>query len=339
MPSTSVVLGVDIGTTSTKVNAYPAGCADSVVSASAGYPLLTPKVDIAEQDPDAVRTAALEALAACVREVNGRGLDVAGICFSAAMHSLLGVDGDGRPLTRMLTWADGRAEDQARRLRTGPRGLAMHRRTGTPIHAMSPVVKLRWFAENEADLAAGVPRWLGIKEYLLADLVPDGLSDPVVDAGVASGMGLYNLGDDQWDSEALEYAGITADRLPRPVPTTTSLALAPAAANRLGLKAGLPVVIGGADGPLANLGLGAIRPGSVACSIGTSGAVRASSNTPRVDERGRVFCYNLAPGRYVVGGAVNNGGIVLDWLRDAVAPDLSGDHPGALLALAAKAPV
>src|SRR4051794_36298879 len=225
MPSTSVVLGVDIGTTSTKVNAYPAGCADSVVSASAGYPLLTPKVDIAEQDPDAVRTAALEALAACVREVDGRGLEVAGICFSAAMHSLLGVDGDGRPLTRLLTWADGRAEDQARRLRTGPRGLALHRRTGTPVHPMSPVVKLRWFAENQPDLADHVSRWLGVKEYLLAEVVDGAATDPVVDAGIASGMGLYNLGDDQWDSEALDYAGIPAERLPRPVATTTRLAL------------------------------------------------------------------------------------------------------------------
>jgi gluconokinase len=89
---------------------------------------------------------------------------------------------------------------------------------------------------------------------------------------------------------------------------------------------------------LANLGLGAVRPGSVACSIGTSGAVRASADSPRVDPRGRVFCYNLAPGRYVVGGAVNNGGIVLDWLRDAVAPDLPGDHPAALLELAEQAP-
>jgi gluconokinase len=123
------------------------------------------------------------------------------------------------------------------------------------------------------------------------------------------------------------------------VPTTTVLRLGAGAAGRLGLPAGLPLVIGGADGPLANLGLGAIRPGSVACSIGTSGAVRVSVDAPRVDERGQVFCYNLSPGRYVLGGAVNNGGIVLDWLRDAVAPDLAGDHPATLLDLAAQAPV
>ena len=285
-----------------------------------------------------MREAAWQALAECVDETRGRGFEVAALSFSAAMHSLVGVDDAGEPLTPLLTWADGRAEDQAHRLRTGPRGLALHRRTGTPVHPMAPVVKLRWFAEEEPELADRVACWLGVKEIVLAGLadLPDG---PLVDAGIASGTGLYNLGDERWDTEALDYAGVTAARLPQPVPTTTVLQLSVDGARRVGLPAGLPVVIGGADGPLANLGLGAVRPGSVAVSIGTSGAVRVSSDSPRVDPRGRVFCYNLAPGRYVVGGAVNNGGIVLDWLRDAVAPDLPGDHPAALLALAEQAPV
>ncbi|MDQ1673685.1 MAG: gluconokinase [Frankiaceae bacterium] len=339
--ASALVLGVDVGTTSTKVNGYTAGTVDLVVSASAGYPLLTPRPDVAEQDADIVRDAALSAIADCVRTATERGLEVAGLSFSAAMHSLLGVDADGRPLTKLLTWADSRSDDQAQRLRVAGEGLAMHRRTGTPVHPMSPLVKLRWFAEQEPDVAGQVRRWLGIKEYLLAVLV-DGegdAGDPVVDAGIASGTGLYNLADASWDAEALHYASIPASRLPRPVPTTTVLRLADGAAAQLGLPSGLPVVIGGADGPLANLGLGAVRPGSVACSIGTSGAVRASVDAPNVDERGRVFCYNLAPGRFVIGGAVNNGGLVLDWLRDAVAPDLADDHPQALLDLAATAPV
>jgi gluconokinase len=75
----------------------------------------------------------------------------------------------------------------------------------------------------------------------------------------------------------------------------------------------------------------------VACSIGTSGALRVAADQPLVDPRGRVFCYVLAPGRYTVGGAVNNGGIVLEWLGQTVAPDV-GNDPDALLALAADAP-
>jgi gluconokinase len=106
----------------------------------------------------------------------------------------------------------------------------------------------------------------------------------------------------------------------------------------LGLPLDLPIVIGASDGPLANLGSGAVRPGVAACSIGTSGALRVMVDAPAVDPLGRVFCYALTADRWVVGGAINNGGVVLGWAGDALAPDL-GLHPEEeLTALAAKAP-
>jgi gluconokinase len=129
---------------------------------------------------------------------------------------------------------------------------------------------------------------------------------------------MFHLDYGVWDTEALAYAGVREDMLPELVPTTAVLKLR---TESLGLAAGTPVVVGGADGPLANLGIGAIRPGAVACSIGTSGALRVAADRPRVDPRGRVFCYVLAPDRWIIGGAVNNGGNVLEWLGDAVAPD------------------
>jgi gluconokinase len=89
---------------------------------------------------------------------------------------------------------------------------------------------------------------------------------------------------------------------------------------------------------MANVGLGAVSPGVVACSIGTSGALRMTVPEAGVDPGGRLFCYALLPDRWILGGAINNGGSVLSWLGAAVAPEL-GEHPEAeLLALAADAP-
>ena len=85
------------------------------------------------------------------------------------------------------------------------------------------------------------------------------------------------------------------------------------------------MVVGAGDGPLANLGLGAVHPGVAACSIGTSGAMRVTVERPAVDPLGGVFCYALTEHRWVVGGAINNGGIVLEWAGRALAPDL-GEH-------------
>ncbi|HSS59187.1 MAG TPA: FGGY-family carbohydrate kinase, partial [Solirubrobacteraceae bacterium] len=83
---------------------------------------------------------------------------------------------------------------------------------------------------------------------------------------------------------------------------------------------------------------GAVRPGVAACSIGTSGALRLMVERPAVDPQRRVFCYALVPGRWIVGGAINNGGAVLRWAGEALAPDLGPHAEAQLLELAAEVP-
>ncbi|HEY2704017.1 MAG TPA: gluconokinase, partial [Candidatus Dormibacteraeota bacterium] len=329
-----VVLGVDIGTTATKVTAVdPGGTVHAV--ASAGYPLEEPNPGEAVQAPTAIVEAVTRSLAEVVAALRERGAPVAGVCLSSAMHSLLAVDAAGRPLTPSVTWADERAAEEAERLRATPRGRALHRRTGTPVHPMSPLVKLLWFREHAPDVFEAARCWMGIKEHVVEQVT----GERVVDHSIASGMGMFGLETLDWDPQALALAGIDAARLPLPVPTTTVLAgLRPRFAAAIGLDPGTPVVVGAGDGPLANLGVGAVRPGLAACSIGTSGAVRVAVEQPHIDEAGRLFCYVLTGERWVSGGAINNGGVVLGWLAEALAPDLGEHAENALLALAAQAP-
>nr|WP_297424618.1 gluconokinase [uncultured Actinotalea sp.] len=326
-----VVVGVDLGTTSTKAVAFEDGRV--VAAASHGYPLDEPAPGHAVQDPELILAAVRAAVRDVVAEVGAQR--VAGLSFSAAMHSLLGLDADGVPLTTVVTWADTRASTQAERLRAADGGLALHRRTGTPLHPMSPLPKLVWFREEDPELFAAVRTWVGIKEYVLLRLC----GPLVVDHSVASATGLLDLAALDWDREALALAGVTPAQLPALVPTTHVLpGLLPAEAVALGLPGATPVVVGAADGPLANLGVGAVLPGVAACSVGTSGALRVVVDRPVVDPRGRVFCYALTPGRWVVGGAINNGGVVLQWAGDALAPDLGPEAEEALLELAAEVP-
>ncbi len=305
-----VVVAVDVGTTGTKALAVTAE-ATVVAEGRARTPF----------EPGAIVTGALEAIA---EAVTGAERPVAGLVLSGAMHSLVGLDAAGAPVTPLLNWADDRAAEQAARLR----GSDLVRRTGTPAHPMSPLAKLCWWREREPATFAAVRRWAGVKELVLHALTGELLTDH----GTASGTGLRDLRTGDWDDEALALAGIGRERLPELVDGTHTLPLATAHA---GLPGGTPVVVGGADGPLANLGLGAIRPGAVACSIGTSAAVRVALDEPWVDRDGRTFCYVLAPDRWVAGGATNGGGVVLEWLREAVAPDLP--DPAAVLREAATA--
>ncbi|MCP6559098.1 hypothetical protein NL501_28165, partial [Klebsiella pneumoniae] len=85
-------------------------------------------------------------------------------------------------------------------------------------------------------------------------------------------------------------------------------------ATLLGLNKETPVVIGASDGVLSNLGVNSFKKGEVAVTIGTSGAIRTVIDHPRTDEKERIFCYVLDEGQYVIGGPVNNGGIILRWL-------------------------
>ena len=292
-----MVIGVDIGTTSTKVAAFDAdGTMHEVRRAE--YPLHEPRPGWAEQDADQVAGAVVGVL----REALDATPGAAGVSFSTGMHSLVGLDGDGRPATGLVTWADTRATAYAEDLRDHHPEL--HDRTGTPLHPMAPLPKLRWFSERGM---TDVARWCGIKDLVLERLT----GAFVMDHSTASGTGLMDLHRLDWDPQALELGGVRADQLPQLVPVKHVL------------DWDVPVVAGAGDGPLANLGVGAVRPGVAAISIGTSGALRVMVEDPAVDERRRVFCYALTPGRWVIGGAINNGGSTLQWVHEALAPDLS----------------
>jgi len=327
----NVVLGVDIGTTSAKAVAFDAD-ARELGRGEAGYPLLEPEHGQAVQDPAVVVDATLAAVRAATTAAREQGAQIAALSFSGALHSLVGLDAQGRALTPLVTWGDMRATEQAERLRAEHPEL--HDRTGTPLHPMSPLPKLVWFAEHEPETFAAVRRWAGIKELVVARLT----GTWAVDHSVASATGLLNLRELDWDDEALAIAGIDAKALSPLVPTTHRLELDAACAADLGLEGGVALIVGAADGPLANLGVGAVHHGVAACSIGTSGALRLMVERPAVDPQRRVFCYALLPGHWIVGGAINNGGAVLRWAGEALAPDLGPHAEGHLLELAADVP-
>ncbi len=156
--TTSYMIGVDIGTTSTKAVLFQE---DGRVVERAGreYPLYTPVPDSAEQDPEEIFSAVLYV----VRQVMDLGgvspSQILFVSFSSAMHSVIPVDADGRPLMRCLTWADNRSAGWSEKLRHELGGHEIYRRTGTPLHPMSPLTKLlccattcRSFSARQANL-------------------------------------------------------------------------------------------------------------------------------------------------------------------------------------------
>lgn len=308
------IIGVDIGTTSTKSVLFEEN-GTIIAQSGQGYPLLKPETEAAEQDPDDIFEAVLHTIEHILKEADG-SRRIRCVSFSSAMHSLIAVDKEGNPLTRCMTWADNRSAPYAKKLKNGPGALDLYTRTGTPIHPMSPLTKLMWLREERPELFGRAYKFISIKEYVFARL----FGDYVIDYSIASATGLFNLEALDWDEEALKLAGIGAERLSRPVPTTHVVqGLQKGYAERLGLRADTAFVVGASDGVLSNLGVGAFRPGVVAATIGTSGAIRTTVDKPTLDPKGRIFCYALTDQRWVIGGPVNNGGMLFRWVRDEFA--------------------
>lgn len=309
------MMGVDIGTTSTKAVIFN-NEGKAISRFGVEYPLHTPTPATAEQDPEEIFQAVITVMKNSLLEANVSGMDVRFVSFSSAMHSLIVMDADGNPLTRSITWADNRSAEYAEKLKNEYNGHDIYLRTGTPIHPMSPLVKLLWLKNEHSELLHPQNKLISIKEYVFYRL----FGEYVIDYSIASATGMFNLKNLDWDEEALQVAGVKREQLSKPVPTTESMkGLAPEFSKLTGLSVDTPFVVGASDGVLSNLGVNAIEPGVVAVTIGTSGAIRAVTDRPVTDPKGRIFCYALTDKHWVIGGPVNNGGMIFRWVRDELA--------------------
>jgi gluconokinase len=325
--SKSYVIGLDIGTTSVKAVAFNK-IGEAKGESEVEYPLYTPQPSWAEQSPLEIEQATIKVLQQLIENSGIPSSRILAVGLSSAMHSLICMSKEGEPLSPSITWADGRSSKQAKKLKE--QGSHLYQSTGTPIHPMSPLVKLVWMKENNVEAYSRASKFVSIKEFLLYRW----FGTEIVDYSIASATGLFDLNTRKWNPSALEVAGITEDHLFTPVPPTEVISgLNKAIAQKIGLPEDIPFVIGASDGPLANLGIGAINPGEVAITVGTSGAIRQLVPAPKTDDSQETFCYTFTDSLSLIGGPTNNGGIVLRWLRDTLAPDESYES---LLSLAEK---
>jgi gluconokinase len=306
------IIGVDIGTT--HVKAVVASAAGKILyEAKAAYPTLNPFQGYHEQNPNDIFEAVLSVLRESCEFVNDMST-LACVSFSAAMHSMVAVDAEGKPLTSLITWADTRSNKYAQQLKDSREGTLVYERTGTPVHPMSPLCKIAWLRNEMPVVFVNTFKFISGKEYIFYQL----FGEFVVDHSIASATGLFDIHQKKWCDESMKFAGITGEQLSRPVSTTQAFTkLKDKYQQLLNLPAGIPFLIGASDGCLANIGAGAVLPGELALTIGTSGAVRKLSQHINSDPGQRLFNYILDDATFLTGGAINNGGIVLKWFLDA----------------------
>ncbi|HTH54938.1 MAG TPA: gluconokinase [Cyclobacteriaceae bacterium] len=309
------LIAIDVGTTSAKsFSISPTG--DVLASHQEFYPTSFSKNGFAEQDPERIYNAVV----GLIKKSHISSARCVGVSFSAAMHSLMAVDDEGKVILPLVIWSDTRSKFESRKIINAGLAQKFYEISGTPVHPMSPMCKLIWLKENQPDVFRRSYKFLSIKEYIFFKLT----GKFVVDHSTASATGLFDLKTKKWSEEVLSYIGVDARKLSTPVKVDSKFFLQGPLASSLHLAPDPPLVVGASDGCLAQLGSRALGEEDVTLTLGTSGAVRVASHSQKNDPDGLVFNYLLNDQLFVCGGATNSGTVLLDWFKksmDSNAPD------------------
>jgi len=212
------IITIELGTNGVRVFAFDLD--GKVIGSLKAYcPTFHDEPDHSEQDPEQIFLTMLYVLKNLLNDtIHPKKYKVASICFSSSMHSVLAVDKNAVPLGNAITWADNRAKKEAYELKNSPDGKAIYTATGTPIHPMSPLLKIAWLKNNDPGRFEETSKFLSVKSYIIQQLTGEYL----IDFSLASATGLMNIHTIKWENDALDYAGINAGMLPDLVPVFSS---------------------------------------------------------------------------------------------------------------------
>jgi xylulokinase len=317
---TSCLLGLDIGTSSTK--AILLSCAGKYIGhTSASYGIDTPFPGWAEQHPGRWIEAIVLATQKLLERYAIQSSQVLCIGLSGQMHGAVCVGHSGQVLRPAIIWADQRTEKQVAEVLSIVGKEQLSRWTGNPLATGFMLPSWLWLRENEPG-AMGQLRWMMLpKDYIR--FVLTGL--PGTEPSDASSTSVFDPACQVWCAPLLHTLGLDDSVLP-PVYPSSCIAgvLLPEMAERMSLRPGIPVIYGGSDQAMQAIGNGVIRPGVLSSTIGTGGQLFASTANFVVDGDLRMQSYcHVVPGTWHVETAILSAGLALKWLRDHMMPGKS----------------
>ncbi|HHY71385.1 MAG TPA: hypothetical protein GX519_07055, partial [Thermoanaerobacterales bacterium] len=197
-----------------------------------------------------------------------------------------------------------------------------YNKTGCAIHSIYPLWKIIHIKESQPHIFSKTAYITSQLEYVFEQLTGKIIESKTI----ASGTGMFNIHTLDWDDDILSFAGINRSMLCELHEPTYSAPLKDSLAEYLGLKKGLLVIIGGADGALNQVGAGALKTGIMTISVGTSGALRLAYDEPVLPESTSTWCYYALNGKRLAGAATSGAGNCLEWLKKKAYKDSSFNY-------------
>jgi xylulokinase len=325
-----LVLGIDVSTTATKaILIDPAGAVRGI--GTADFRVSMPKPLWSEQDPADWWSAARTAIGGALASANASAAEVEAVGLTGQMHGAVLLDAAGAVLRPAILWNDQRTGAECDEIRSTIGRERLIAITGNDAITGLTAPKLLWVRRHEPEIWSRLAHVLLPKDYVRYRLT----GVYAMDKADGSGTLLFDLASRDWSQELLSELGMDSAWFPPTFegPEETG-SITRVAAEATGLRAGTPVVAGGGDQSANAVGVGVVREGSMALSLGTSGVIFATTDTPIHEPEGRVhaFCHAV-PGRWHLMSVMLSAAGSLRWFRDALAP---GEEFGALAASAGE---
>lgn len=310
----AVFLGIDVGTSGTKTLAMRED-GKLLASATAEYPLSSPKPGWSEQNPEDWWKATVDSVKKVMKAGKLKPDDIAGIGLSGQMHGSVFLDKAHNVLRPAILWNDQRTAAECADIekKAGGRDKLIGM-VANPALTGFTAPKILWLRKNEPKHYDKTTQILLPKDYVRFRLT----GEFATEVSDASGTLLLDVKNRQWCKPLLDKLDISPSLLPKVYESEeVSGKLSAASAKLLDLKAGTPVVGGGGDQAAGAVGNGIVKRGVISATMGTSGVVFAHSDELQIDPQGRVhtFCHAVRDKWHVMGVVLSAGGS-LQWYRN-----------------------
>jgi gluconokinase len=312
----ALVLSLDVGTSSVRASIVDSrGHIDPALSTQIPYNVQTTADGGVEMDVAELEAYVYRAVDDVLERIGPAGTAIAAVAISTIWHSVLGVDRTGRAVTPLFTWADTRSARAADELQALLDERLVHARTGCMLHTSYFPAKLRWLHQTRPTFWRDVWRWISFGEYLHLQC----FGDSACSVSMASGTGLLNQHTTQWDQELLQVLALSSDHLSPLVARGYAMrGLRESYASRWPILSHIPWYPAVGDGAASNVGAGCISGERIAAMVGTSAAMRVVWTADDVVIPAGLWCYRIDERRFVLGGALSNGGNLMSWMTETL---------------------
>ncbi len=307
------ILSIDVGSSSVRAELYD-GSGDGIegTEVKLDYEFEYIPDGGAEKDADELLDLVVRAVDSTLSEAGGA--EISGVAMSTFWHSVLGLDRDGRPTTPILTWADRRAAESVPDLLERLEERAYHRRTGCVPHSSYWPAKLLWSSHAMPEAFEKTEIWVSPADYFYTRFFGEPYQ---VGTSLASGTGLFDQNRRRWDRETLEALSAEEAQLSA-ISDEPRKGLTGEWAKRWPALRETPWLPAVGDGACSNVGSGCTGSGRLAIMVGTSGAMRVLWKAESVEIPDGPWCYRADAERFVMGGALSDGGNLIEWLRNTL---------------------